>query len=500
MITPPYYPIVYVRGYAMTQTAIEETVATPYMGFNRGSTKLRQRWNGEIGRHIFESPLVRLMKDHKYRDVYEDGSELSPRKRVPPRSVWIYRYYEPASKDLGTGKRLEIEDYARGLHELIEQIRDHICGEEDPANPEVLAARRGFKVYLVAHSMGGLIVRCYLQKIWREQNSPPVPALPVDKVFTYATPHGGIDFRLVGNVPPFLTINNVDNFNEGRMREYLELPPHEPVNSLGGVFDPNRFFCLVGTNHRDYGLAKHAVGPMSDGLVQIKNASVDRTPRAFVHRSHSGDYGIVNSEEGYQNLRRFLFGETRVDGFLEISDLSLPIKVQRALTAGKKIRASYHIEVIVSVRGAQWDLQRRTAAEESAIFVSYERLLQQRPITLFSLFLLDGARVVKPRGGLGFSLELGVMVPDYEIDGFWFLDDHYEGGQIFREKINFELTVRGVEEPVLRYGFDRRTPNQARSKRGLTREFIDRSWYEFRLPIRTRSRPGINGSLILRLF
>jgi hypothetical protein len=42
VITKPFYPIIYVRGYAMKQSEIEDTVATPYMGFNLGSTKIRQ--------------------------------------------------------------------------------------------------------------------------------------------------------------------------------------------------------------------------------------------------------------------------------------------------------------------------------------------------------------------------------------------------------------------------------------------------------------------------
>jgi hypothetical protein len=41
-------------------------------------------------------------------------------------------------------------------------------------------------------------------------------------------------------------------------------------------------------------------------------AYVEGAHRAMVHRSHSGRYGIVNSEEGYQNLRRFLFGDLRI--------------------------------------------------------------------------------------------------------------------------------------------------------------------------------------------
>ncbi|MDZ7734760.1 MAG: hypothetical protein U5P41_00315 [Gammaproteobacteria bacterium] len=42
----PYYPIVYVRGYAGSRGEVEATVADPYMGFNLGSMKVRQRWTG----------------------------------------------------------------------------------------------------------------------------------------------------------------------------------------------------------------------------------------------------------------------------------------------------------------------------------------------------------------------------------------------------------------------------------------------------------------------
>ena len=42
------HPIIYVRGYAMTQSEIEDTVADPYMGFNLGSAKVRQLWNGSV--------------------------------------------------------------------------------------------------------------------------------------------------------------------------------------------------------------------------------------------------------------------------------------------------------------------------------------------------------------------------------------------------------------------------------------------------------------------
>src|SRR5664279_5692348 len=73
----PYYPIIYVRGYAGTDSDIEDTVSDPYMGFNFGSTRIRTLWTGDTERYYFESPLVRLMKDFKYSDVYSAGLNIT---------------------------------------------------------------------------------------------------------------------------------------------------------------------------------------------------------------------------------------------------------------------------------------------------------------------------------------------------------------------------------------------------------------------------------------
>src|SRR5690606_4194727 len=110
---PPYFPIIYVRGYAMTSGEIADTVATPYMGFNLGATKIRQRVDGSVHRHVFESPLIRLMKDHGYRDIYADGGEIQG--SLAARSVVIYRYYDSGDPDLGEGRVWSIEEAAIGL-------------------------------------------------------------------------------------------------------------------------------------------------------------------------------------------------------------------------------------------------------------------------------------------------------------------------------------------------------------------------------------------------
>ena len=501
MPNAPYFPIIYLRGYAGSKGAIEDTVSSPYMGFNRGSTRIRQIHTGKVESHVFESPLIRLMKDHGYVDAYRDGKTL-PEGPITGRSIWIFRYYDIADEDFGDGDRREIEFHAKRLREFLIHVRGAVLDKtEEEAD---------FRAYLVAHSMGGLICRCYLQ-------NPEIPDLDgnkgprnwqkkgVDKVFTYATPHGGIEFRRglgwVEGLRDFLDPNNAGNFGPKRMREFLDLPKKEPLNSLMERFPEERFFCLVGTDSRDYGaargLSKHAVGPLSDGLVQIKNASVRNSPRAFVHRSHSGHYGIVNSESGYQNLRRFLFGNLRVLVELTNVRVSFPAKVEKKVGERKKVRASYHIDTVFSVRGIPVEINRRVYDEGSAIFRSHEDL-NSKPTKLFTAFLMRGARVNSRRPSLGFALRLHVRVPDYEVDGSAFFDDHYEGGTIFADKLNVEVTTAPDGDLRVRYGWDSRSPNRTtRTVREISRApTIEGGQSLATIPFgRNNTKPSISGEL-----
>ena len=129
-IKAPHYPIVYVRGYAATRSEIEETVASPYMGFNKGSTKIRQDYDGKIQRFIFESPLIRLMKDVGYTDAYRNGDFIPIEEKAPAKSIWIFRYYELVSEDLGEGERQAIPRFAYELRKFIMRIRDQVCGND----------------------------------------------------------------------------------------------------------------------------------------------------------------------------------------------------------------------------------------------------------------------------------------------------------------------------------------------------------------------------------
>ncbi|MDR4460027.1 MAG: hypothetical protein MRJ67_05855 [Nitrospirales bacterium] len=513
----PYHPIIYVRGFAATQSEIEETVADPYMGFNIGSTKSRTAWTGDVKRFYFESPLVRLMSDHEYEDVFVDGDDLVAAERtdypVPYRSIIIYRYYDEASKDFGDGKTPPIEHFAKGLGTLILRLREKVC-----ANKDNKVTSKDFRVYLVAHSMGGLICRAFLQNT--KLGSAEARGA-VDKVFTYATPHNGIDMRIVRNVPGWLSFGDINNFNREKMASYLAVPKGDDVSVVKN-FPPERIFNLVGTDSRDYtvagGISSWAAGDASDGLVRLENATTHgagpdgkdvSSPRAFVHRSHSGHYGIVNSEEGYQNLTRFLFGALRVDGILDIDDITLPVEVQKALDDGKTVRASYQFEIAASVRGCQWQMTRREVRENSAIFRTYDDLLPEKAGTkrkpdrtksphLFSIFL-DPNKSVKTSKSVSFAFDIKVLVPDYVVDGLLFMKRHYEGGFIYRELI---LVEAFPDETALagwriKYGYQDMNPGKP-GKDIETRPLIKgkpSAGIAFDIPIEQNARPGLVGTL-----
>ena len=87
-------------------------------------------------------------------DVFEEG-RVATRANVDRKSIWIYRYYDVTSRTFGPegGERLSIEEAAKGLKRLIQQ-----------AKRQTGAA----KVIIIAYSMGGLICRSLIQKIYRE--------------------------------------------------------------------------------------------------------------------------------------------------------------------------------------------------------------------------------------------------------------------------------------------------------------------------------------------
>jgi hypothetical protein len=550
----PYHPIIYVRGFAATSDEIEETVADPYMGFNLGSTKTRQWYDGKMRKFFFESPLVRLKdepiwhstpagmqrSDSRYDDVYLNGEDLTapdsqdPNKpgrsdiALPYQSIVVFRYYDEASSAFGTGETPPIEHFATELSALILRLRTLVCRKG--LNPFNIKEKldngvdpKDFRVYLIAHSMGGLVCRAFLQNPDPNLGAPEARSA-VDKLFTYATPHNGIDLRIVRNVPGWATFGDVNNFNRTKMAEYFGLPPRPGVSandldvSIVQNFPPERIFNLVGSNPADYlvmrGMSSWAAGDKSDGLVRMENATTHgpdatgkdvRSPSAYAYRSHSGHYGIVNSEEGYQNLTRFFFGLLRADGILDIDEVILPDEIEQERAKGRDIKASYQFEIVAAVRGTQWQIHRRTVRENSAIHRMYDELFPKpsrapdrtRSPHLFSVFLDPRKSMMSDvpveERTVAFSFDLAVLVPDYQIDGISWLKQHFEGGFLYREQIMLEAVPDAQGGWTAQYRSQGDNTNETFSPLPLQR--VPGGGFDCVIPVVRNARPGIKANL-----
>lgn len=464
----PFYPIIFLRGFAMTHQNIDDAVADPFNGFNQGSAVFRATTDRDkVRKFIFESPVVRLGSDFGYKDVFDHGYDIVDPdwdgKSLFSRSIIIFRYYDQASTTLGGGRTPEIPDFARQLSELILRVRDLVCANRTESDLHHPVSPSDFRCYLVAHSMGGLICRTLLQN---PKYDTKKTAKYVDKAFTYGTPHNGVEISKINvpnlNIPDLLGGGTSSNFNRDKMADFLNVK--ELYNAKGSknakrvdwlpqeFFPTDRFFCMVGTNRCDYeevmGLSRTFVGHGSDGLVRIENATlwgvkagdIDHPipcPRAYAYRSHSGNVGLVNSEETYQNLIRFLFGTLRVDIWLDIDGVpSLPLTLQEKEKNGATINALYEFEILAAPRGKPWYLTRRTVEEDSAACRSHQDLLDAantdaRQVYLSTVFLDSRWRVNLASETLAYGLTLNVRVPDYEVDNRLWLDEHFEGGSLF---------------------------------------------------------------------
>ncbi|MDO8299798.1 triacylglycerol lipase [Lacisediminimonas sp.] len=515
-----FHPIIYVRGYAMSAQEIDSTTADPFCGFNLGSTVYRAvpERDRPPRKYIFESPTVRLLSDFGYQDVYEDGYDImddewkdNPDNRLARRSIIIYRYYDEASRLLGSGQRPPIEQFARELGELIIRIRDLACANQaNKLTPDT------FRCYLVAHSMGGLVCRALLQN---PAHDPHDAHRYVDKFFTYATPHNGIDVAGI-NVPGWLAHNDINNFNRDNMAAYLGLGrAFEQTRRVDWIPEQRlpsaRVFCMVGTNRLDYeaafGLSRNFVGQGSDGLVRIENATLSGwtdaggkgapCAKAFAYRAHSGYFGIVNSEEAYQNLTRFLFGDVRVDMWVDIEQIRLPEAVEQQASSGHAVNALYQFELLAAPRGKLWYLTRRTSEEDSVACLSHKEWMtqrdQHRSLYVSTVFLANSARVNPRRRSLAYSMTLGVRVPDYEIDRKLWINEHYEGGYLFRDALVIEMVPPKDASEAWRVKYAWQGAGVGPADTVVDATVLDSGSIEIRIAFGSDAKPGIQGNVRL---
>lgn len=391
-------PLILIRGFGGVDIADEQKNA--YQGFNEGTVyPLKQGEN-----YIYEGLILRLMKSGwRYQDAtnvvnYSNKETVHIREHLPPelkgldqagffskskvvidpamalslinsdddlrRTLWVFRYY-----DLGDRA---FKQYGIALTRLIDFIRTLIdiklkaTGIESPVN----------KVNIIAHSMGGLIVRQAVQCAFQDKDTRVEKATAeesINKIITIGTPHQGISFQLLQELSwiPFLQADDeVEKFNPKTQSD----PSNEVgFNKFKDHFPLERLLNIVGTNYRAYNYTSSRIlnrlfsaeddGGLSynrsDGLVKQKYAQIPGAPRTFIHKSHGGTDSIINSREAYEISSRFLFGDIRA----RLRLVEAAIKSNKG--ADFRGQSEYFIGVSVKPRGVDFELFHQSREAEN---------------------------------------------------------------------------------------------------------------------------------------
>ena len=476
-IKAPFYPIVYVRGYAMTASAREEAFNNAYYGFADTSVEKRPAPAPDyFAADVFESQLIRFMKIKQYQYCDAVNRDKTSFLFDPTRSIWISRFYD---LDYFQQKVRKIEDHAEELRKLVcEQIpmslKKELGVDLGPEDEE-------YKVILLAHSMGGLVCRTLIQNLLPRRREDPKRW--IHRLVTMGTPHRGIKLGLLPiEVQNFVTsvFNPMDAnmFSESEMRKYLMLGDQSyDVHSLGNQGQPASFpvkrcFCLIGSDYGSYqvgaGIVKHVTGEFSDGLVKQDCAYLVAGPRpaqnadgtvpdypdaqraywANVHRAHSGYRGIVNSYESFENLHRFLFGNIKAEITLENIAINTPVGTPKDF---------YDFEFMFSIRKLPLFLHRREQEPcENAMRMTRAEVTPNGKLFLHTAFLNSVLGDADASSHFGFKLR----VVEHRIkDHFW--EQSYPERAIYDETCEVLVNLQS-DPPQVQYHWlsDMINPNQ----------------------------------------
>ena len=443
-IVPPYYPIVYVRGYAMTEGEREDVFHDAYYGFSATSVEKRDAAPPKYFEvDIFEGQFIRLMKMKQYGYADPVNRGLRDFHDNPTRSIFISRFYD---RDYLHGTLRNIDVHADELCDLITggpNVKDAIRTRLKEHGCDFGPNDREFKVILIAHSMGGLVCRTLIQSTMKQRGLDPKAW--IHRLVTIGSPHGGIE---LGNVADFIEnwgMKKVNPFNAGifhpeNIRAYLGLTKEHDAHSLGDSgFPVKRCFCIIGSDYRSYNVTKFVTGGFSDGLVKQNRAYVvqGKAPAAGqryapddiafvanIHRAHSGNRGIVNSYESYENLTRFLFGNVRAD--ISLND------VRVAVPQDDDAKFLYDFEFLATIKGTGVYLQRREQDPcENAIRFEADAIPSN--IYLYTGFLRSSERLDADAKVSEFALI--VRVVEHRIEKRLLWDHEYPGRQIYNETL-----------------------------------------------------------------
>jgi hypothetical protein len=111
---------------------------------------------------------------------------------------------------------------------------------------------------------------------------------------------------------------------------------------------------------------------------------------------------------------------------------------------------------------------------------------------LFNVFLDMSQRAVMTRPTIAFAADICVRVPEYTVDGFLFLRDHFEGGYLFRDLVTLEATPPATAKDAwkIEYRFAGQGSEPKQAKATKTADGLS-----FEIPIEQPKPPGIKARL-----
>jgi hypothetical protein len=331
-------PLILIRGFGGLN--VEDEKKATYQGFNDGTVYPQKR--GE--NYIYEGFILRFLKSSwQYQDATNvvgyygenvgdtappipaelkalDSGFFSKGKLIidpamalhlvrtandPNRTLWVFRYY-----DLNDRKMVA---YGAALLRLIDFIRA-LAKLKNPAQPEPM-------VNIIAHSMGGLLVRQAIQQTIPDAKRKPADL--INKVVTLGTPHQGIAFQVLNKWVGTEAQQEIEHFNPEIQKSSKNTTS---FTKFGDCFPLDRLLTVVGTNYKTYDVGSASLGNRlfsvadefgmnynrSDGLVKQSYAQIPGAPRTFVHKCHGGFDSLVTARESFEIATRFFFGNVKV--------------------------------------------------------------------------------------------------------------------------------------------------------------------------------------------